>query len=114
MCFIFYDFFWGSIDLKGMQADNLCNVVPPTSRSTNSIALRFSDSSSGIPVSFTLLFTVIIQCCFRIWLKLNLYKKETTVVFKLKPYLFVSLLLCWFRIPNVFSLLDRRWTRGRV
>ncbi|CAN7053650.1 hypothetical protein BRARA_G02870 [Brassica rapa] len=38
-----------SIDLKGMQADNLCNVVPPTSRSTNSIALRFSDSSSGIP-----------------------------------------------------------------
>ncbi|KAH0919795.1 hypothetical protein HID58_027455 [Brassica napus] len=40
---------FGSIDLKGMQADNLCNVVPPTSRSTNSIALRFSDSSSGIP-----------------------------------------------------------------
>uniref|UniRef100_A0A1J3INS8 Sporulation protein RMD1 n=1 Tax=Noccaea caerulescens TaxID=107243 RepID=A0A1J3INS8_NOCCA len=38
-----------SIDLKGMQADNLCNVVPPTSRSTNSIALKFSDSSSGIP-----------------------------------------------------------------
>ncbi|VVA94593.1 unnamed protein product [Arabis nemorensis] len=39
-----------SIDLKGMQADNLCNVVPPTSRSTNSIALKFSDSSSGIPI----------------------------------------------------------------
>ncbi|CAA7019488.1 unnamed protein product [Microthlaspi erraticum] len=38
-----------SIDLKGMQADNLCNVVPPTSRSTNSIALKFSDSSSKIP-----------------------------------------------------------------
>ncbi|CAF1906139.1 unnamed protein product [Brassica napus] len=36
-----------SIDLKGMQADNLCYVVPPTSRSTNSIALKFSDSSSG-------------------------------------------------------------------
>ena len=58
---------FGSIDLKGMQADNLCNVVPPTSRSTNSIALRFSDSSSGIPVrfyssvssskSFTVIFT---------------------------------------------------------
>uniref|UniRef100_M4FB43 DUF155 domain-containing protein n=1 Tax=Brassica campestris TaxID=3711 RepID=M4FB43_BRACM len=38
-----------SIDLKGMQADNLCYVVPPTSRSTNSIALKFSDSSSGFP-----------------------------------------------------------------
>ncbi|XP_010470921.1 PREDICTED: uncharacterized protein LOC104750770 [Camelina sativa] len=37
-----------SIDLKGMQADNLCNVVPPTSRSTNSIALKFSDFASGI------------------------------------------------------------------
>ncbi|KAL1218471.1 Protein RETARDED ROOT GROWTH [Cardamine amara subsp. amara] len=37
-----------SIDLKGMQADNLCNVVPPTSRSTNSIALKFSDFHSGI------------------------------------------------------------------
>ncbi|CAH8327076.1 unnamed protein product [Eruca vesicaria subsp. sativa] len=38
-----------SIDLKGMQADNLCNVVPPTSRSTNSIALKFSDSPPGFP-----------------------------------------------------------------
>ncbi|KAG2322684.1 hypothetical protein Bca52824_015897 [Brassica carinata] len=37
-----------SIDLKGMQADNLCNVVPPTSRSTNSIALRFSDSFGSL------------------------------------------------------------------
>ncbi|CAH8257589.1 unnamed protein product [Arabidopsis lyrata] len=37
------------IDLKAMQAENLCNVVPPTSRSTNSIALKFSDfTPSGI------------------------------------------------------------------
>ena len=47
---------FGSIDLKGMQADNLCYVVPPTSRSTNSIALKFSDSSSGFPVR--------LLCCF--------------------------------------------------
>ncbi|EOA35309.1 hypothetical protein CARUB_v10020483mg [Capsella rubella] len=37
-----------SIDLKAMQAENLCNVVPPTSRSTNFIALKFSDFASGI------------------------------------------------------------------
>nr|AAM61045.1 unknown [Arabidopsis thaliana] len=38
-----------SIDLKAMQAENLCNVVPPTSRSTNYIALKFSDfTPSGI------------------------------------------------------------------
>lgn len=30
-----------SIDLKRMQAENLCNVVPPISRSTNYIALRY-------------------------------------------------------------------------
>lgn len=56
MCF-FYNlvsqiYGFGSIDLKGMQADNLCNVVPPTSRSTNSIALKFSDFASGIYVRF--------------------------------------------------------------
>lgn len=56
---------FGSIDLKGMQADNLCNVVPPTSRSTNSIALKFSDSSSGIPVRSL--------CCF--------FPKSLTVVY---------------------------------
>jgi len=44
---------FGSIDLKAMQAENLCNVVPPTSRSTNYIALKFSDfTPSGIYVSF--------------------------------------------------------------
>ncbi|WZY76461.1 hypothetical protein YC2023_022845 [Brassica napus] len=49
---------FGSIDLKGMQADNLCYVVPPTSRSTNSIALKFSDSSSGFPYGSAVLFNV--------------------------------------------------------
>lgn len=32
---------FGSIDLKSMQAENSRNVIPPTSRSSNSIALRF-------------------------------------------------------------------------
>ncbi|CAF2139068.1 unnamed protein product [Brassica napus] len=49
-----------SIDLKGMQADNLCYVVPPTSRSTNSIALKFSDSSSGFPVRSS---TLLVSSC---------------------------------------------------
>ncbi|XP_010551403.1 PREDICTED: uncharacterized protein LOC104822025 [Tarenaya hassleriana] len=38
-----------SIDLKGIQADNLGTFVPPTSRSTNSIALKFFDFPSQIP-----------------------------------------------------------------
>lgn len=32
-----------SIDLKSMQVENLCNIIPPTSRSTNYIALRYCD-----------------------------------------------------------------------
>ncbi|GMI90255.1 RETARDED ROOT GROWTH [Hibiscus trionum] len=32
-----------SIDLKSMQAENLSNVIPPSSRSSNYIALRFCD-----------------------------------------------------------------------
>ncbi|XWS64211.1 hypothetical protein CRYUN_Cryun06bG0167000 [Craigia yunnanensis] len=32
-----------SIDLKSMQAENLSNIVPPSSRSSNYIALRFCD-----------------------------------------------------------------------
>ncbi|KAM7269864.1 hypothetical protein ACFE04_025361 [Oxalis oulophora] len=35
-----------SINLKGMQADNLSNVIPPSSRSTNYVALRFSSYPS--------------------------------------------------------------------
>ncbi|KAJ4827621.1 hypothetical protein Tsubulata_045213 [Turnera subulata] len=38
-----------SINLKSMQAEFLSNVVPPTSRSTNYIALRFCDFPSDIP-----------------------------------------------------------------
>ncbi|XP_073004803.1 protein RETARDED ROOT GROWTH, mitochondrial-like [Typha latifolia] len=32
-----------SIDLKSLQAENVCNAIPPTSRSLNYIALRYSD-----------------------------------------------------------------------
>uniref|UniRef100_A0A2N9J4V3 DUF155 domain-containing protein n=1 Tax=Fagus sylvatica TaxID=28930 RepID=A0A2N9J4V3_FAGSY len=35
-----------SINLKSMQAENLSNVVPPTSRSSNYIALRYCDFPS--------------------------------------------------------------------
>ncbi|XP_059655765.1 protein RETARDED ROOT GROWTH, mitochondrial isoform X1 [Cornus florida] len=35
-----------SIDLKSMQAENSSNVIPPTSRSTNYIALRFRNFPS--------------------------------------------------------------------
>ncbi|KAJ6318020.1 hypothetical protein OIU76_013547 [Salix suchowensis] len=37
-----------SINLRSMQAENLSNVVPPTSRSTNYIVLRFFNFSSDI------------------------------------------------------------------
>ncbi|KAL3501471.1 hypothetical protein ACH5RR_035920 [Cinchona calisaya] len=37
-----------SIDLKSMQAENSRNIVPPTSRSINSIALRFCNSQSNM------------------------------------------------------------------
>ncbi|KAL9364979.1 hypothetical protein Peur_042852 [Populus x canadensis] len=37
-----------SINLKSMQAENLSNVVPPTSRSTNYTVLRFFNFSSDI------------------------------------------------------------------
>lgn len=39
-----------SIDLKSMQAENLSYVVPPSSRSTNYIALRFCNSSTNSTV----------------------------------------------------------------
>ncbi|MQL74123.1 hypothetical protein Taro_006466 [Colocasia esculenta] len=37
-----------SIDLKSMQAEHAYNVVPPTSRSTNYVALRYCDYPSEI------------------------------------------------------------------
>jgi hypothetical protein len=41
---------FGSINLKSMQAENLSYVVPPTSRSTNYVVLKFFDFSSDISV----------------------------------------------------------------
>lgn len=41
---------FGSIDLKSLQAENLCNVLPPTSRSSNYIALEYCDFPSDITV----------------------------------------------------------------
>uniref|UniRef100_A0A5B7BPS9 DUF155 domain-containing protein n=1 Tax=Davidia involucrata TaxID=16924 RepID=A0A5B7BPS9_DAVIN len=49
-----------SIDLKGMQAKNSCNVVPPSSRSSNYIALRFChipSETTGIGVEEN------VSCC---------------------------------------------------
>lgn len=40
---------FGSIDLKRLQAENTSNVVPPTSRSSNYIALKYCD----YPLKFT-------------------------------------------------------------
>lgn len=37
-----------SIDLKRLQAENLSHIVPPTSRSSNYVALRYSDIPRGI------------------------------------------------------------------
>ncbi|KAG0470827.1 hypothetical protein HPP92_017527 [Vanilla planifolia] len=39
-----------SIDLKSMQNENSCYVIPPSSRSSNYIALRYSDYPLGIGV----------------------------------------------------------------
>lgn len=41
---------FGSIDLKSMHAENLSDVVPPSSRSTNYIVLRFCDFPSETTV----------------------------------------------------------------
>lgn len=45
---------FGSIDLKRMQAENLCNVVPPISRSTNYIALRYCSFPTEITVRLSI------------------------------------------------------------
>lgn len=34
---------FGSIDLKSLQAENSSDVIPPTSRSSNYVALRCND-----------------------------------------------------------------------
>ncbi|KAM7464476.1 hypothetical protein LguiA_032597 [Lonicera macranthoides] len=54
-----------SIDLKSMQAENSRNVIPPTSRSSNSIALRFCNypldsSDSGINVNVSCLHYMVV------------------------------------------------------
>ncbi|TYK14210.1 uncharacterized protein E5676_scaffold5G00350 [Cucumis melo var. makuwa] len=40
-----------SINLKNMQSENLSNVVPPTSRASNYIALRYTDFPRETSVS---------------------------------------------------------------
>lgn len=38
------DCVFGSIDLRGLQAQNAFNVIPPTSRATNYVVLRYYDA----------------------------------------------------------------------
>ncbi|PKA65578.1 hypothetical protein AXF42_Ash005912 [Apostasia shenzhenica] len=40
-----------SIDLKSMQNENACYVIPPSSRLSNYVALRYSEYPSGIKVN---------------------------------------------------------------
>lgn len=41
---------FGSINLKSMQTENACNVIPPASRSSNYVAFRYSDFPPEITV----------------------------------------------------------------
>ncbi|CAN1313894.1 Protein RETARDED ROOT GROWTH, mitochondrial [Linum perenne] len=57
---------FGSIDLKNMQGENLINVVPPTSRSTNYIVLKYYDyqpeiTALGIKESLSTRYMVVFQ-----------------------------------------------------
>ncbi|MBA0667668.1 hypothetical protein Goklo_000724, partial [Gossypium klotzschianum] len=47
-----------SIDLKSMQAENLSNIVPPSSRSSNYIALRYCDFPPGVTYGSAVLFNI--------------------------------------------------------
>ncbi|XP_050277304.1 protein RETARDED ROOT GROWTH, mitochondrial isoform X2 [Quercus robur] len=47
-----------SINLKSMQAENLSNVVPPSSRSSNYIALRYCDFPSENAYGSAVLFNI--------------------------------------------------------
>ncbi|MBA0843332.1 hypothetical protein Goarm_000531, partial [Gossypium armourianum] len=51
-------FGFGSIDLKSMQAENLSNIVPPSSRSSNYIALRYCDFPPGVTYGSAVLFNI--------------------------------------------------------
>lgn len=58
-CFSYFYVFGGSIDLKSLQVENACDVIPPSSRSLNYIALRYSDFPPEITVSFFLDFAIL-------------------------------------------------------
>lgn len=47
---------FGSIDLKSLQAENLGNVLPATSRSSNYIALKYCALPSDIRVRWLIYF----------------------------------------------------------
>lgn len=53
---------FGSVDLKSMQAENSKYIIPPTSRSSNSIALRFySPPSQTVSRVRALMFSRLID-----------------------------------------------------
>lgn len=95
MLLYFFLFFWsfvgclsqirdfGSINLKNMQSENLSNVVPPTSRSSNYIALRYTDFPRETSVSNW-------NICIFFMLKYH-------ALFKL---LFLLLLLFWYKTDD--------------
>ena len=62
--------FLGSIDLRGLQAQNSFNVVPPTSRATNYVVLRYYDGKSSPQVSSLLFCFFFCALYMLIWIEL--------------------------------------------
>jgi len=64
---------FGSINLKGIQADNHRNIVPPSSRSSsNYVALRFCDFNLGSNVRFITIFIFLKSLCVSIEISMSL------------------------------------------
>lgn len=82
---------FGSINLKSIQAENLSNVVPATSRSSNYIALRFCGLPSVTNVSLSSLyspkFDIFLLFCLGDYFASLMFKLVICVRFSSDPIL---------------------------
>ncbi|CAI0462995.1 unnamed protein product [Linum tenue] len=82
---------FGSIDLKNMQGEHLINVVPPTSRSTNYIVLRYYDyqpeiTALGIKENVSCRYMVVFQYGSAVLINIEDHEVENYAI-KEKPRL---------------------------
>lgn len=98
-----------SVDLKGLMDQNKQNLVPPSSRMTNYVVLRFGNANSDPNVSVSSILSCL--CVHILWLKMTVaIACEIKEVYHFSGWLLFHFSCWWTMITRRIPMLNK-WLR---